>query len=60
MTYEITLKTSGFAQVGQEYGRAELTRTLKFRSWDDAKDFVGLMVDASDDTIELEIKKKGE
>lgn len=59
MSYEIKLKTSGYAQIGEAYGRTELERTLKFRNWDDAKDFVGLMVDASDDTIELEIMKKG-
>ena len=55
--YDVTLKLYTYDWSQEPHNRIDIDKTFECYSWDNAMDFIGLMIDTTD-TLNIEIKKR--
>ena len=58
MTYSVQLKVSKYVDFNGEYGKVETSVGFRFDRWDDVNNFLGYLVEGSEDGISVTIKKE--
>ena len=59
MKYEITLMIDAYTMIDGEYKRVEVEKKFVCSSWDEAKDLLGLLIEASESSLSFKIVRKG-
>lgn len=58
MVYTVQLKVSEYINVNGEYGKVETSTGFRFNQWDDVNNFLGYLVEGSEDGISVTIEKE--
>lgn len=58
MAYTVELKVSEYINVNGEYGKVETSTRFRFNQWDDVNNFLGYLVEGSEDGISVTIEKE--
>ena len=56
MKYKVKLYMSQYVKVGDDYQTVDVSRTFKFKQWDDVQNFIAYHVEGADGAVKFEIE----
>lgn len=57
MKYNVKLFMSQYVKVGDDYELMDVSRTFKFKDWDDVQNFIGYLIEGADGDVKFEIRR---